>query len=141
MCCKAIISVFENDESGRTSLDAVTMITRMIKSKNYAVHENVINSFLHLRLRDELAPASSRENDDQRGKKRKKQFLNKKARKALKETKEIEKEFKEAEAVVSKEEKEKTVSFFIIIYNQMERQSRKDWNESKKREYSLIVLQ
>ncbi|KAI7860963.1 nucleolar complex-associated protein-domain-containing protein [Circinella umbellata] len=108
MCCKAIISVFENDESGRTSLDAVTMITRMIKSKNYAVHENVINSFLHLRLRDELAPASSRENDDQRGKKRKKQFLNKKARKALKETKEIEKEFKEAEAVVSKEEKEKT---------------------------------
>ncbi|KAI8138282.1 nucleolar complex-associated protein-domain-containing protein [Fennellomyces sp. T-0311] len=109
MCCKAIITLFENDESGRTSLDAVTMITRMIKSKNYAVHENVINSFLHLRLKDELAPPSARgEDGDQRGKKRKKQFLNKKARKALKETKEIEKEFKEAEAVVSKEEKEKT---------------------------------
>ncbi|KAI9492352.1 nucleolar complex-associated protein-domain-containing protein [Zychaea mexicana] len=109
MCCKAIINVFENDESGRTSLDAVTMITRMIKSKNYSVHENVINSFLHLRLKDELAPpsAQSDKDDDQRGKKRKKQFLNKKARKALKETKEIEKEFKEAEAVVSKEEKEK----------------------------------
>ncbi|KAI9249766.1 nucleolar complex-associated protein-domain-containing protein [Phascolomyces articulosus] len=108
MGCKAMITVFENDESGRTSLDAVTMMTRMIKSKNYAVHENVINSFLHLRLRDELAPLASRSDDDEsRGKKRKKQFLNKKARKALKETKEIEKEFKEAEAVVSKEEKEK----------------------------------
>lgn len=89
------------------------MITRMVKSKNYAVHENVINTFLHLRLRDELTPVASQASKDtekQRGAKRKKQFLNKKARKALKETKEIEKEFKEAEAVVDKEEKEKHVT-------------------------------
>ncbi|KAI8377706.1 nucleolar complex-associated protein-domain-containing protein [Radiomyces spectabilis] len=109
MCCKAIITVMENDESGRTSLDAVKMLTRMIKSKGYVVHENVVNTFLHLRLKDEMVPVAYQEADTV-GKKRKKQekhFLTKKARKALKETREIEKEFQEAEAVVSKEEKDK----------------------------------
>lgn len=114
MCRKAIITVFEEDELGRVSLDGVIMITRMIKSKGYNVHENVINTFLHLRLKDELTPEASKGKNDNKDKvkKRKKDqpFLNKKARKALKETKEIEKEMKEAEAVVDKEEKEKHVS-------------------------------
>lgn len=114
MCRKAIITVFEEDELGRVSLDGVIMITRMIKSKGYNVHENVINTFLHLRLKDELTPEASKGKNDNKNKvkKRKKDqpFLNKKARKALKETKEIEKEMKEAEAVVDKEEKEKHVS-------------------------------
>ncbi|KAI7878590.1 nucleolar complex-associated protein 3 [Lichtheimia hyalospora FSU 10163] len=110
LCSKAIISVFEEDETGRVSLDAVTMITRMIKSKNYQVHENVINTFLHLRLKDELTPEASKKHgdEDKQNKKRKKEFLTKKARKARKETKEVEKEMKEAEAVVDKEEREKT---------------------------------
>jgi nucleolar complex protein 3 len=110
---KAIINLLENDESGRTSLDAVKMVTRMIKSKGYAVHEKVVDIFLHLRLMDEMAPISSSSQDDSNSKKRKakdKPFMTKKARKAMKETKEIEKEFQEAEAVVSKEEKDKTVS-------------------------------
>ncbi|KAI8335136.1 nucleolar complex-associated protein-domain-containing protein [Chlamydoabsidia padenii] len=109
---KAIVDLLENDESGRTSLDAVKMVTRMIKSKGYAVHEKVVEIFLHLRLMDEMAPISSSEQDDSTNpKKRKakdKPFMTKKARKAMKETKEIEKEFQEAEAVVSKEEKDKT---------------------------------
>ncbi|CDH49649.1 nuclear export protein noc3 [Lichtheimia corymbifera JMRC:FSU:9682] len=110
LCSKAIINVFEEDETGRVSLDAVTMITRMIKSKNYQVHENVINTFLHLRLKDELTPEASKKpgDGDKPNKKRKKEFLTKKARKARKETKEVEKEMKEAEAVVDKEEREKT---------------------------------
>ncbi|KAG0170744.1 hypothetical protein DFQ28_003874 [Apophysomyces sp. BC1034] len=111
LCCKSIIVVLENDESGRASLDALRMITRMIKSKGYAVHENVVNSFLYLRLKDEMVPvAHQSEETDSKGKKRKREskpFLTKKARKALKETKLIEKEFQEAEAVVSKEEKDK----------------------------------
>ena len=114
LCRKALIEVFENDESGKYSLDAVKMITRMVKSKSYIVSENAINLFLHLRLKDEMVPEASKKNDDEVvGKKRKnkdKPFLTKKAKKALKETKEIEKEFREAEAVVSKEEKEKNVS-------------------------------
>ncbi|KAI9257636.1 nucleolar complex-associated protein-domain-containing protein [Sporodiniella umbellata] len=112
LCKKAIIEIFENDESGKYSLDAVKMITRMIKSKGYVVSENVVSTFLHLRLKDEMAPQGN--NDDETvGKKRKnnsKPFINKKAKKALKETREIEKEFKEAEAIVSKEEKDKNHS-------------------------------
>ncbi|KAG1455082.1 hypothetical protein G6F46_008301 [Rhizopus delemar] len=113
LCKNAIIEVFENDESGKYSLDAVKMITRMVKSKGYVVSENIINAFLYLRLKDEMAPQASSNNDEVVGKKRKnkdKPFLTKKAKKALKETKEIEKEFREAEAVVSKEEKEKNHS-------------------------------
>ncbi|KAL0096487.1 nucleolar complex-associated protein-domain-containing protein [Phycomyces blakesleeanus] len=110
MCNQAIITVFINDESGRTSLDAVKMMTRMIKSKGYAVHEKVINSFLYLRLKDEMAPVANQADEQDKNKKRKREdkpFLTKKARKARKETREIEKEFQEAEAVVSKEEKDK----------------------------------
>ncbi|CAO3627520.1 unnamed protein product [Cunninghamella blakesleeana] len=107
----AIINVLEGDESGRISLDAVIMITRMIKSKHYVVNEKVITIFLHLKLMDEMTPVSVNKDDEnplQRKRKAKdKPFLNKKAKKALKETKEIEKEFQEAEAIVSKEEKDK----------------------------------
>ncbi|KAI9309156.1 nucleolar complex-associated protein-domain-containing protein [Cunninghamella echinulata] len=108
----AIINILEGDESGRISLDAVIMITRMIKSKHYTVNEKVVTLFLHLRLKDEMAPISNSNNKEdnplQRKRKAKdKPFLNKKAKKALKETKEIEKEFQEAEAIVSKEEKDK----------------------------------
>ncbi|KAI8360696.1 CBF/Mak21 family-domain-containing protein [Choanephora cucurbitarum] len=111
LCSEALVNVFENDESGKSSLDAVKMVIRMVKSKGYAVNEKVINIFLHLRLKDEMAYGSNKDEDAQQvGKKRKnnsKPFLTKKAKKALKETKEIEKEFQEAEAIVSKEEKEK----------------------------------
>ncbi|CEP07336.1 hypothetical protein [Parasitella parasitica] len=114
LCSEALVTVFENDESGRPSLDAVKMIIRMVKSKGFAISENAINIFLHLRLKDEMAHNYAKDNnDDQVGKKRKnnnKPFLTKKARKTLKETREIEKEFQEAEAVVSKEEKDKNSS-------------------------------
>ncbi|KAI9334191.1 nucleolar complex-associated protein-domain-containing protein [Pilaira anomala] len=110
LCSETLITIFQNDESGRSSLDAVKMIIRMVKSKGYAISENVINIFLYLRLKDEMAHNYSSKNDDQVGQKRKnnnKPFMTKKARKTLKETREIEKEFQEAEAVVSKEEKER----------------------------------
>ncbi|KAI8083260.1 nucleolar complex-associated protein-domain-containing protein [Gilbertella persicaria] len=111
LCSEAIVTVFENDESGKSSFDAVKMIIRMVKSKGYAVNEKVINVFLRLRLKDEMAHSSVKSDEpEQVGKKRKnnnKPFLTKKAKKTLKETREIEKEFQEAEAIVSKEEKEK----------------------------------
>ncbi|KAI8067569.1 nucleolar complex-associated protein-domain-containing protein [Gongronella butleri] len=105
----AIVQLFEQDESGRYSEDAVKMMTRMIRSKGYQVHEKAVATFLHLRLKEEMRPVSGNDEPTE-SKKRKakdKPFLTKKARKALKETKLIEKEFEEAEAVVSKEEKDK----------------------------------
>jgi nucleolar complex protein 3 len=116
LCSETLVTVFENDESGRSSLDAVKMIIRMVKSKGFAINENVISVFLRLRLKDEMAHNYTNKDDEQVGKKRKnnnKPFLTKKARKTLKETKEIEKEFQEAEAVVSKEEKDKNVRLSV----------------------------
>ncbi|RHZ68806.1 hypothetical protein Glove_293g11 [Diversispora epigaea] len=118
MCCNAIIKVFKEDESGEASLDAVKLITKMIKSKKYNVHEEVLNTFLHLRLRDELdiKQKSNDENSNNKikGIKRKRdkhepiKHLTRKMKKLEKERKIIENEMKEAEAVVDKEEKEKT---------------------------------
>ena len=116
MCCDAITEVFKNDESGEASLDAVKLITKMIKSKGYVVHEEVLNTFLHLRLRDEFNIRTSHEDEAIKDKKRKwkkqepKKHLSRKMRKLEKERKRIEKEMKEAEAIVDKEDKEKRVS-------------------------------
>src|SRR6266542_2284578 len=114
MCCDAITEVFKNDESGEASLDAVKLITKMIKSRRYVVHEEVLNTFLHLRLRDELNMKTHEDEvkTDVKGKKRKlgkQKHLSRKMKKLEKERKIIEKEMREAEAVVDKEEKEKTV--------------------------------
>ncbi|CAG8436713.1 10740_t:CDS:10 [Funneliformis mosseae] len=125
MCCDAIIEVFKNDESGEASLDAVKLITMMIKSKSYVVHEEVLNTFLHLRLRDELNIKKLHEDEAHSNKKRKwkkepKKHLSRKMRKLEKERKEIENEMKEAEAVVDYEEKEKrhteTLKLVFITY-------------------------
>ncbi|CAG8520607.1 9039_t:CDS:10 [Ambispora leptoticha] len=113
MCCDAIIEVYKNDESGEASLDAVKITTRMIKAQKYKVHELVINTFLHLRLRDELvsnnAASSSSDQQQPSMKKRKKehQHISRKMRKLEKDRKVVEKEMKEAEAVVDREDKEK----------------------------------
>jgi nucleolar complex protein 3 len=108
--------VFNNDETGEASLDAVKLISRMVKSKGYLIHESVINTFLHLRLKDELPPVADKDGENMKGKKRPKSnrpHISKKQRKVMKENKEVEKEMKEAEEVVTKEEKDKTVSTFV----------------------------
>ncbi|KAK3812849.1 MAG: nucleolar complex-associated protein-domain-containing protein [Benniella sp.] len=106
-CSKTFKEVFKEDESGEASLDAVKLITKMIKSKSYLVHPNVINVFLTLRLKEEL-PTRHGGDEDTNPKKRKKKekvHISKKNRKLLKAKKEVETEMKEAEAVVDKEEK------------------------------------
>ncbi|KAK9766364.1 hypothetical protein K7432_004609 [Basidiobolus ranarum] len=106
MCCEAIIQLFQDDESGEASEDAVKLIAKMIKSKAYLVNDEALNTFLHLRLRDELVIQS----DDAKSiKKRKKdrQHRSRKTRKIAKENKEIEKEMKEAEAEIDYDQKRK----------------------------------
>ncbi|RUS33153.1 CBF/Mak21 family-domain-containing protein [Jimgerdemannia flammicorona] len=111
LCCDAIIDVFQNDESGEASLDAVKVLTRMVKSKGYIVNEAALNTLLHLRLREELVPRSKAEAEAKQARnlkrKRQEQHRSRKQRKIDSERKEVEKELKEAEAMVNKEEKEK----------------------------------
>jgi len=93
----------------------------MIKERKFAIHPNVLSCLLHLRLRTELEVRASdtkveKEGQNVRDQRRRKSrkaeqpYLSKKAKKALKEKKEIEKEMHEAEAEIDKEERAATVS-------------------------------
>ncbi|KAF9141917.1 hypothetical protein BGX30_003778 [Mortierella sp. GBA39] len=121
-CSKALKEVFAEDEAGEVSLDAVKLITKMIKSKSYLVHPNVISAFLSLRLKEELPTRASgdEDNNPRKRKKKDKVHISKKNRKLLKAKKEVEVEMKEAEAVVDKEEKMRmqteTLKLVFITY-------------------------
>jgi nucleolar complex protein 3 len=127
-CREALETLFENDEDGNASLEAVTMLTKMMKGKNYHFDESVLNTFLHLRLLSEFAHKASynsvdKGEDDQpsaRKMKQKREFRTKRLRKELKEKKAIEKEFKEADAAVSHEERDRmqaeTLKMVFVAY-------------------------
>jgi nucleolar complex protein 3 len=40
-CKEAIIQLFEEDEEGRASLEAVTMISKLAKKRHYILHPSV----------------------------------------------------------------------------------------------------
>ncbi|RKP34857.1 nucleolar complex-associated protein-domain-containing protein, partial [Dimargaris cristalligena] len=136
LCCRAITQLFQQDESGQYSCDAVSIISKMIKGRKYNVHIEVIKSFLHLRLREELDPNVVREGDSKgkpgdskTGFKRgtgpmtdmgKAAHLSRKTRKHLKETQQVRKELQVADAEYSQEEKQKwhteTLKMVFITY-------------------------
>jgi nucleolar complex protein 3 len=118
-CLLLLEELFRNDDDGHPSLDAVTQLTRLIKAKNYNVHESVLNTFLHLRLLTEFTSKGShhgidKNRDDEQPNlkvsKKHREFLTKRQRKERKERKVVEKEMKEADAVVSYEERDKMQS-------------------------------
>ncbi|KAA8617974.1 NOC3 Protein [Pyrenophora tritici-repentis] len=127
-CREAMESLFENDEDGNAALEAVTMLTKMMKSRNYHFDESVLNTFLHLRLLSEFSQKASYHSVDKaeqpmvNGKKlkQKREFRTKRTRKELKEKKAIEKEFKEADAAVSHEERDRmqaeTLKMVFVAY-------------------------
>ncbi|CAJ0845479.1 9574_t:CDS:10 [Entrophospora sp. SA101] len=100
ICCDSIIELFKNDESGEASLDAVKLMTKMFKFKNYIVHEEKKR-----KMENKLAS---------------KKHLSRKTRKWEKEKKKKEIEMKEVEAVVDKKEKEnrqtETLKLVFITY-------------------------
>ncbi|MCJ1277254.1 hypothetical protein MMC21_005064 [Puttea exsequens] len=128
-CRDAIEKLFRDDSDGTASLDAVSFMTRMMKSREYQVDESVLNTFLHLRLLTEFSSKASQNRidkatngDEAHGKKPKfkKEFRTKKIRKVMKERKAVEKEFKEADAIVSHEHRDKmqaeTLKLVFVTY-------------------------
>jgi nucleolar complex protein 3 len=127
-CREALEKLFESDEDGNASLEAVTMLTKMMKGKNYHFDESVLNTFLHLRLLSEFSQKASYNAVDKpepeyvNGKKvkAKREFRTKRLRKDMKEKKAIEKEFKEADAAVSHEERDRmqaeTLKMVFVAY-------------------------
>lgn len=125
-CRESMEVLFRNDEDGTSSLDAVKMVTSMMKARGYRVDESLLNTFLHLRLLSEFSSKGSQNHIDKAAKeegkkpKFKKEFRTKKQRKLLKERKVVEKEFKEADAVVSHEERDRmqaeTLKLVFVTY-------------------------
>ncbi len=117
LCCNAVKTLFEKDESGEASLEAVKLISKLIKNKNYNVQDQILRTFVHLKLssniharQNEAMNAEQTNGRNKHNNKKKNQpHVSKKVKKVMKEVKEIQEEMKEAEAVVSKEEKERTV--------------------------------
>ncbi|PYI12837.1 nuclear export protein Noc3 [Aspergillus japonicus CBS 114.51] len=115
-CRETLEDVFQKDEDGVVSLEAVRLLSKLMKAKEFRVHESVLDTFLSLRLLSEFAHKASRdrierepEEDNFGGKKpkQKREFRTKKERKVQKERKAVEKDMKEADALVSHEERDK----------------------------------
>ncbi|KAL8756649.1 MAG: hypothetical protein Q9184_004432 [Pyrenodesmia sp. 2 TL-2023] len=114
-CLETLEQLFRDDEDGNPSLDGVSQLSRMMKVRDYRIDESVLNTFLHLRLLSELSSRGSQNRIDKPASdtpkpKTKKQFRTKKTRKLLKERKAVEKEFTEADAIVSREERDRLQS-------------------------------
>jgi nucleolar complex protein 3 len=128
-CRETLETLFQNDDEGTPSLDAVTMLTKMLKDKHYHVDESVLNTFLHLRLLSEFGQKASYNSVDKPADdeeqiaakvKQKREFRTKKQRKLLKERKGIEKEMQEADATVGREERDRmqaeTLKMVFVAY-------------------------
>lgn len=115
-CRETLEEIFSKDDDGIVSLEAVSLLSKMMRAREYRVHESVLDTFLHLRLLSEFSSKGSRDKVDKpdeentvRGKKpkEKKEFRTKKQRKLDKERKAVEKDMKEADALVSHEARDK----------------------------------
>lgn len=127
-CRETIETVFREDEDGTPSLDAVSILTKMMKARGYRIDESVMNTFLHLRLLSEFSWKASTNHidkppkDEFEGKqlKQKRVFRTKKERKLLKERKVVEKEMIQADATVGHEERDRmqseTLKLVFVTY-------------------------
>ncbi|KAG2132483.1 nucleolar complex-associated protein-domain-containing protein [Suillus bovinus] len=133
LCMNTLISVFREDQTGAPSLEVVQLLNRMIKERHFNVHPEVLTCLLHLRLKTELNVRASDSRVDKnmqskgkaaarraKGKPTEQPHLSKKAQKALKERKEIEREMRDAEAEVDKEERAnthtETLKLLFVLY-------------------------
>lgn len=113
-CRDTLEEVFAKDNDGTVSLEAVALVAKMMKAKDFHIHPSLLETFLHLRLLGEFHLKGSqdrvdREEEETPGKKpkQKREFRTKRERKVQKERKEVEKDMRQADAVVSHEQRDK----------------------------------
>lgn len=126
ICLSTLVKVFQEDTTAAPSLEVVRLLNRMIKERRYNVHPNALSCLLYLRLKTELGVRASETHIDKeakpkahsnnraaarrsKGKPTDKPHLSKKAKKIVKEKEEIQKDMREAEVEVDKEERNSTV--------------------------------
>ncbi|KAI8959119.1 nucleolar complex-associated protein 3 [Daldinia sp. FL1419] len=112
-CLQALETLFEEDEEGRPSMEAVSLLSKMMKAREYQVNENVINLFLHLRLLSDFSGKGSKDSVDRlddgptKKPKSKREFRTKRERKQIKEQKALQKDMANADALVQHEERDR----------------------------------
>ncbi|KAJ6096022.1 hypothetical protein N7486_006768 [Penicillium sp. IBT 16267x] len=115
-CRETVEDVFAKDIDGIVSLETVRLLSKMMKARDFRIHESVLDTFLHLRLLGEFTFKASTERVDReeeegpvraKKQKQKREFRTKKERKVMKERKVVEKDMKQADALVSHEERDK----------------------------------
>ncbi|CAK7567228.1 MAG: hypothetical protein SEPTF4163_005190 [Sporothrix epigloea] len=112
-CRAALETLFREDDEGRPSMEAVAMLSKMMKARDYWVDESVPNTFLHLRLLSEFSGKGSQDSVDRTSdaaKKNKKEFRTKRQRKMMKEQKALDRDMAQADALVAHEERERMQS-------------------------------
>ncbi|CAN8096644.1 unnamed protein product [Discula destructiva] len=113
-CLRSMETLFKEDEEGRPSMEAVSLLSKMMKVKNYQVNEAVLNLFLYLRLLSEFSGKASKDSVDgpttMSNTKKKKEFRTKRERKEQKEERALAKEMVQADATVSHEERDRMQS-------------------------------
>ncbi|KAF4978371.1 hypothetical protein FZEAL_5230 [Fusarium zealandicum] len=112
-CLQALETLFKDDEEGRPTQEAVALLAKMMKARDYQVDEAVVNLFLTLRVLSEFSGKASQdhvEHTDGPKFKKKREFRTKRARKDLKEQKALDKDMANADALVSHEEYERMQS-------------------------------
>ncbi|KAJ5638464.1 hypothetical protein N7528_000854 [Penicillium herquei] len=115
-CRETVEDVFAKDIDGVVSLEAVRLLAKMMKAREFGIHESVLDTFLHLRLLGEFTFKASQDRIDReeeeepvrfKKQKQKREFRTKRERKVHKERKIVEKDMKQADALVSHEERDK----------------------------------
>ena len=128
-CRETLEELFQSDDDGKPSLEAVSLLTKMMKTRNYIIDVSVLDVFLYLRLLSELAFRGSQDKveksehpKEKRLKRRmeKKAFHTKKQKRFAKDQKVVEKEMREADAIVSHEERDRlqseTLKLVFVTY-------------------------
>jgi hypothetical protein len=62
--CAALREVFAGDARGDVSLEAVRVLTRFVRTRNYRLPAAALDTLQSLRLLDELAPADAKAGPD-----------------------------------------------------------------------------
>ncbi|KAJ5783053.1 hypothetical protein N7457_004827 [Penicillium paradoxum] len=114
-CRDTLEDVFAKDDDGTVSLEAVRLLAKMLKARDFHIHPSVLDTFLHLRLLGEFHLKGSQNRVDKeeeetpigKKQKQKREFRTKRERKVHKERKEVEKDMRQADAIVSHEQRDK----------------------------------
>ncbi|XP_060069533.1 nucleolar complex protein 3 homolog [Ylistrum balloti] len=119
IACETVRDVFKEDRAGHVSLEIVKAISKMIKSRNFRVKREVLDTFLSLRIKEVDYKAQEEKMTGQQRKDMMKK-MSKREKKRKKKMEELEKELQETKATEDKRKRLKlhteTIQAVFLTY-------------------------